>query len=97
MEKYVFTLDDLAKAISINKQTILKHRAGVRTCSRLNNLPEPYATRPQLLWWVNDIIAWMESKRTFLVSNCTPVIPAPVLPKKRPRGRPTNASLSNVE
>ena len=87
----------LAVMLAINSQTILKHRSGVRICPRLEGLPDPYETRPKLLWWLADIDAWAESRRTFRPNNTlaestlTPSLTIPLLPKKRSPGRPPHS------
>jgi hypothetical protein len=62
----------------------LQHRSVVRQHSLLHGLPPPAAVRPRLVWWRSDILAWVESRRTFK--------PAPAAPEPEPqparRGRP---------
>lgn len=89
--------DELCGSIKINKQTLIKHRNNIRICPRLIGMPEPYVTRPRMLWWVADIEAWAESRRTFKPVP-TPEIPVVAIavadipaPSKRKVGRPTNA------
>ena len=88
----------LAAMLLLAAQAIRKHRAGVRICAALDGLPEPFQKRPKLLWWISDIEAWAESRRTFRPSNTllettlTQNQTIPLLPKKRSPGRPPNSA-----
>ena len=96
MKKLVADIGDVELMLDINRQTILKHRSGIRICPRLVGMPEPFETRPRLLWWLADLEAWIESKRTFRFFGNPETLPiAPEIadflaPAKRKAGRPPN-------
>ncbi|NOT19714.1 MAG: hypothetical protein HOP24_05500 [Sideroxydans sp.] len=102
MKKQTISADEFCGSIDINKQTLAKHRSGVRICPRLVDMPEPFVVRPKLLWWVADIEAWVESKRTFrpaveaVEKMPSSIETVPLAPTKRKVGRPTNAEKNGV-
>jgi predicted DNA-binding transcriptional regulator AlpA len=82
MEKLTIDSRELAEALGVSPLAIRRHRAGIKQHQILRDLPEPIATRPRLVWWLRDIEAWIESRRTF-----TPTEERNEAPARR-RGRP---------
>lgn len=91
---YTITGAQLAERLQTNPASIRAYRSGQRSPAFLAGLPEPIQSQPRLLWLVDDINAWLDSRRTFRpatpdTSTATaPAAESPQSPRKRGRGRP---------
>ncbi len=76
----------IPKSIQIEELSALIHKSEntIRTCATNKKyqhlIPRPFKMphSRRLCWWLDDVLAWIESNR-----------PAEPPPQKRPRGRPT--------
>lgn len=89
----------LAERLQTNPASIRAYRAGQRSPAFLAGLPEPIQSQPRLLWLAADIVAWVESRRTFRPDATADTTPAAEAPRKRgrPRGRPRNAARADAK
>lgn len=86
----------LAERLQTNPASIRAYRAGQRSPAFLAGLPEPIQSQPRLLWLVDDINAWIESRRTFRPDTPSPSVAAPAeAPRKRGRPRKTAAAAAD--
>lgn len=88
---HVIDAKELAESLGIPRQSILRHRAGLNHHPLLTCLPEPAMSRPRLVWWVADIEAWIESRRTFRTDTPTDAA------TRRGPGRPRKAAAPAAE
>lgn len=86
-ETRIVEVEDLARWLKITPQTIRKYRAGASSCALLDDLPEPVMTRPRLVWWKEDIEAWISSRRKYKPKEADASNQATEQPQKK-RGRP---------
>lgn len=80
-QKLTINSTELAQALGIPRVAIARHRSGLIDHQLLRGLPEPLQQYPRLVWLVDDIKDWLDSRRTFRPDTTAPT-PAPR------RGRP---------
>jgi phosphoribosylpyrophosphate synthetase len=83
---------ELAAELGCAIHLIHKYRARQTDSPLLRGLPEPISARPVLVWHRQDIIDWLESRRTFRrtsleLEQASESEPAPAVPN-RPRKVP---------
>jgi hypothetical protein len=96
IQRLTISIDELADALGIRRHAILQHRSGVREHPLLVGLPTPAAIRPRLTWWRKDILAWVDSRRTFPTPAAQPA-PADTPEPPRRRGRPRKYAAAGQE
>lgn len=89
-QKLTINSTELAKALGIPRPAIAQHRARVIDHPILKGLPEPIQTRPRLVWLIDDIKAWLDSRRTFRPDTAQAPAPA-TIPTPAPGLTPTQA------
>lgn len=82
-QKVTINSTELAQALGIPRVAIARHRSGLIDHQLLRGLPEPLQQYPRLVWLIDDIKDWLDSRRTFRPD--TAQAPAPA---RRGSGRP---------
>jgi predicted DNA-binding transcriptional regulator AlpA len=93
MEKLILNMAEVADILGVSERMIYKYRCGHSLNPILEGLPEPIVMRP-MRWHRQDIVDWLETKRTFskpdvVEAGLATSMPTSNLPTpRRGRGRP---------